>query len=131
METIELEEYLEANPPRGFEPKPYYEPDSDVLFFFFKEDEAYARRVDDTFTVYLSFKNEEPVGFELKGLKHMMKAAAALGKRQGKLRFVLEHAAFKSAANRSENIGYMTAINRGVDETITPEADNLLELSLT
>jgi hypothetical protein len=48
----------------------YYE-DSDSLEYVRRDEPTIYRRIDDTLTLILSMQSREPVGFQLKGFKHL------------------------------------------------------------
>ena len=69
-----LEDYLRENEPEGFRPFPCYVPENDSLTFFFRNHESFARRIDSLLTIYLSLDTEDLVGFEIKGVRHILSA---------------------------------------------------------
>src|SRR5436305_10527307 len=71
MATNQLTEYLKGRKCQGFNPRPYYCKTGDFLTYYFKNDECFAERLDDTLTVYLSMQDREFVGFKLKGVEHL------------------------------------------------------------
>jgi hypothetical protein len=74
-----LEEYLEANRPRGFRGVPHYFAQGDFVTYYFRNDPCYAERVDDLLTVFLTFDSNEVVGCKIKGVKHILRTAGNFG----------------------------------------------------
>lgn len=70
---------LASGEPRSFVPRPYYEPETDALIYYFKNEKSYSKRITKYFTVFLSCEDESLVGFEVKSLEVIMKAIADLG----------------------------------------------------
>jgi hypothetical protein len=80
----ELADYLKAKR-RGmgeFEPKPYYESDTDSLIYYFLDVSSYSKRVTRYFTVFLANEDNSLVGIEVKGLTTIMRAVENLGEVQ-------------------------------------------------
>jgi hypothetical protein len=67
-----LTAYLEGKTAKGFEPRPVYSPDGDFLTFYFRNDEAYAERVDEVLTVYRAIESRELVGCKIKGVRRLV-----------------------------------------------------------
>jgi hypothetical protein len=74
-----LKEYLQSNPPKGFQPVPHYFAAEDFLTFYFRDERCFAKRVDDLLTVYLSTDSRELVGFKIKGVRHIIERAGTFG----------------------------------------------------
>ena len=53
---------------KPFRPRPRHSPAGDCLFFYFREDESWADRVDELLTVYRAFATDRVVGFKLKNV---------------------------------------------------------------
>ena len=75
----ELMTLLETTKPRGFEPRPYFGPEEDSLTFYFKNTESYGKRVDELLTLFLSVKNDELVGCQVKGVRKNLKRLGRFG----------------------------------------------------
>ena len=89
--AADLMKYLETTKPAGFEPRPYYGSEEDSLTFYFDNAESYGKRVDELLTLFLSVKNDELVGCQVKGVR---KNLARLGRfgvaiKHGKVRLDL------------------------------------------
>jgi len=74
----DLMDYLKTHPCKGFRPAPRYSAPGDFVTFYFREERAFARRVDDLLTVYLSMETKELVGCKIKGVKHLLQTAGSL-----------------------------------------------------
>jgi hypothetical protein len=87
----DLMKYLETVKPRGFEPCPYYGAEEDCLTFYFDKAESYGKRVDDLLTLFLSVKNDELVGCQVKGVRKYLKRLGhfGIGIKHGKVRLDL------------------------------------------
>lgn len=77
MET--LIEYVKANKPQGFTPRPFYSVEGDSLTFYFEDEASYRERVDDFLTLYRSIKTEKLVGCQVKGLPKALKLLGDFG----------------------------------------------------
>ena len=75
----ELMEYLADKKADAFRPHPHYQRESDSITFFFKDEDAIARRVDDLLTVYVSAKTEELVGAKIKGVQQILRTLGSFG----------------------------------------------------
>ncbi|MBI2926908.1 MAG: hypothetical protein HYY24_14525 [Verrucomicrobia bacterium] len=75
----DLTEYLEGKRPGEFSPRPVYVPEGDSLFFYFKEDESYAERVDELLTVYRSQATGKMVGCQIKNVRSLLKQMGDFG----------------------------------------------------
>jgi hypothetical protein len=62
-----------------FHAQPYYEPETDSLIFYIRDESAYSKRVTKYFTVFLSNEDDSLVGIEVKGLKVISRAIEDLG----------------------------------------------------
>jgi hypothetical protein len=74
-----LTEYLRGRKAKRFVPRPMYFPDGDFVSYFLKDERAYARRVDDLLTVYVSMKTDELVGCKIKGVRRLLKKLGEFG----------------------------------------------------
>ena len=68
----QLTEYMKGKKCEGFTPHPYYSMEGDFLTYYFTDDDSYAKRIDDTLTVFLSMFEHEFVGFKLKGIRNLL-----------------------------------------------------------
>jgi hypothetical protein len=75
----DLMKFLETAKPKGFEPRPYFGPEEDSLTFYFDNAESYGKRVDDLLTLFLSVKNDELVGCQVKGIRKNLKRLGNFG----------------------------------------------------
>lgn len=64
--------------PGPFESEPFYSSEGDCLFWFFRDQEHYAERVDDLVTAYRAFEGGGIVGLQVKGVKRILRAARDL-----------------------------------------------------
>jgi hypothetical protein len=67
-----LIEYLNGKKVEDFVQKPIYSQNGDFLTIFFEDKDAYAHRVDELLTVYLSETDNELVGCKIKGIKQIL-----------------------------------------------------------
>ena len=74
-----LTEYLASAKCEKFEPKPMYSAQGDFLTFFFRDDDAYEKRVDELLTVYLAESTNELVGCKIKGVTQILKTLGNFG----------------------------------------------------
>jgi len=75
-----LIEYLNnQNPTEEFKPYAEYIPEADSIEFFFEPDQAYAERVDNVLTVYMTMDGDHIVGCEIKGIKHLLDVMGNFG----------------------------------------------------
>ena len=73
--TMDLNEYIEANPPKGFSPVPHYFRDGDYVSRFLTNERCVATRIDETLTLYHSDATGDLVGYKIKGIKWLTKFA--------------------------------------------------------
>ncbi len=64
--------------PGPFESAPYYTSEGDCLFWFFRDQEYYAERIDDLVTVYRALDGRGIVGVQVEGIKRLLRAAREL-----------------------------------------------------
>lgn len=57
---------------RGFKAEPWYNKYGDCVVFKSEDVGVVAERIDDILTLYYSIEGRRPVGFQLKGVKHLM-----------------------------------------------------------
>ena len=74
-----LTEYLATAKCGEFKPKPMYSVHGDFLTFFFRDDDAYEKRVDELLTIYLSESTKELVGCKIKGVKDILRTLGNFG----------------------------------------------------
>jgi hypothetical protein len=74
-----LTEYLTSTRCGKFTPEPMYSAQGDFLTFFFQDDDAYERRVDELLTIYLSESTDELVGCKIKGVSEILKTLGDFG----------------------------------------------------
>jgi hypothetical protein len=74
-----LTKYLASAKCEHFEPKPLYSAQGDFLTFFFRDDDAYEKRVDELLTVYLAEADDELVGCKIKGVTQILKTLGNFG----------------------------------------------------
>jgi hypothetical protein len=65
-------EYMKGRKVKNFASHPYYSREGDFLTYYFRDDDFYAQRIDDTLTVYLSMEENDFVGFKLKGIRNLL-----------------------------------------------------------
>jgi hypothetical protein len=75
----DLMEYLAGKEPGEFTPRPHYCRDADSLTFFFRDEDAIAKRVDDLLTVYVAADGGELVGAKIKGVKRVLSTLGNFG----------------------------------------------------
>ena len=73
MEKINLTEYILSHRPGKFRPIPIYIEESDSVVYFLENTDYYAKRINELFTVYLRMDDDELMGVEIKGIKHLLK----------------------------------------------------------
>ena len=66
-----LADYVEGEP--GFRAEPWYNPHGDCLVFKSEEVAVVAHRVDEILTVYESAETGKTIGFQIKGVGHLLK----------------------------------------------------------
>lgn len=79
MEKINLTEYILSHRPGKFRPVPIYIEESDSVLYFLENTDYYAKRIDDLLTVYLQMDNNELMGIEIKGIKHLLEMLGSFG----------------------------------------------------
>jgi hypothetical protein len=128
MDATKLIDYLNEHEPLGFEAGPCYVPESDTLIVFTSETESYAKRIDEYLTIYLAIGTDEPVGFEIKGLRRHVENARKLnvGGSAGSIHWVVKALAFHGVGRSVVEVPYFEQIGRAADSAIGPEADELL-----
>jgi hypothetical protein len=67
-----LAQFLTEETVEEFTPTPYWEPETDSLIFYFKDEPSYSKRINDLATVFLSAIDDQLVGFEIKGIKRIL-----------------------------------------------------------
>jgi hypothetical protein len=106
--TEYMRELEKSEPPPFVVPQVRYGEEADSLLFYFRNDESYARRLDDLVTVFLSLAGDELVGCQVKGLRRKLKSDGNLCiaiQREGKLKLGLffHLLAFETAKPESRN----------------------------
>lgn len=76
--ATDLRELGDLPRPGAFESAPYYTSEGDCLFWFFRDQEHYAERIDELVTVYRAFEGGGIVGVQIKGVKRLLRAAREL-----------------------------------------------------
>ena len=69
--------------PGEFSPRPYYDAESDALFFFARDVQSYAKRLNSTLTLYLSVEDDTLVGCKVKSVQHILKHMKRLKQNYG------------------------------------------------
>jgi len=77
MEEHFLADRVEGEP--GFVPRPWYNPEGDCIVFKSRNVAVVAERVDGILTLYLSAEDGRPVGFQIKGVRHLLKELGCEG----------------------------------------------------
>ena len=67
-----LAQFLKSEPSVPFTPIPFWEPETDSLIFYFKNEPSYSRRLNPLMTVFLSARDDRMVGCEVKGIKRIL-----------------------------------------------------------
>lgn len=62
-----------------FTARPYYEPDSDSLIFYARDEQSYAKRINNLLTLYLASDDDSLVGCEIKSVKRMLRIGGDFG----------------------------------------------------
>jgi len=62
-----------------FSPSPYYERESDSVVFYARDEQSYAKRLNDQLTIFVSTHDDSLVGCEVKGVTRMLKIAGDYG----------------------------------------------------
>jgi hypothetical protein len=70
-----LMDYLANHPFQEFRSVPQYFETGDFLSYFIRDEQSYAKRIDEYLTVYHSITSEEIVGFKIKGVRHVIEKA--------------------------------------------------------
>ncbi len=65
-----------------FAPNPFYEPITDSLLMYIRDERSYAKRISKHFTIFVSNSDDTLVGFEIKGVTDICKAIGSDGLRQ-------------------------------------------------
>ena len=66
---LNLTEYIQKHPHKGFDGQPHYYEDGDYLTFFAKEDRCYSVRINELLTIYVSSSDRSSlVGCKIKGI---------------------------------------------------------------
>lgn len=65
-----------------FQPKPFYEPITDSILMYLRNERSYAKRISKHFTLFASNSDDTLVGFEIKGVKDICRAIETDGMRQ-------------------------------------------------
>ena len=70
-----IEEAWEAlgTPSRKFQPKPFYDEESDSITFYISDAPSHRKRIDPLVTLYISSETEEIVGCHLKFIKAILR----------------------------------------------------------
>jgi len=71
----------------AFTPKPYYDGAGDTLFFYARDAQSYAKRLNPLLTLFLATDDNRLVGFKIKGVQRILRRMERLGMEK----FVLEH----------------------------------------
>jgi|GEM_PF-3398412 len=126
-----LMQYLDENEPEGFTSEPFYVEENDTFTLFFTNDLAYAKRLDEFVTVYLSFETGEPVGVVLKGLRRCIENAKSLdvAGQFGNLSYAIKHVGVVNSTRNPESKAIFQSLNRSVESMEIPDFDELLKVS--
>ena len=71
MEKHFLADFVSGKP--GFVPEPWYNPEGDCIIYKSEDVAVIAERIDGTLTLFLSADKGEPIGFQIKGIQHLIK----------------------------------------------------------
>lgn len=74
-----LAQFLKSVNSVPFSPTPYWEPETDALIFYFKDEPSYSRRLNPLMTVFLSAHDSRLVGCEVKGIKRILDRIKRIG----------------------------------------------------
>jgi hypothetical protein len=74
-----LTEYLAEAKCGEFKPEPMYSVQGDFLTYFFDDDDAFEKRVDELLTIYISESTNDLVGCKIKGVSHILKTLGDFG----------------------------------------------------
>lgn len=66
-----------------FEARPYYEPETDAVIFYFRNERSYSKRITRYFTIFLSIDDDSLVGFEVTGIRGGTKGDKTRSRRHG------------------------------------------------
>lgn len=66
----------------AFEQKPFYEPITDSILMYFRNERSYAKRISKHFTLFVSNEDDSLVGFEIKGVYDICRALESEGTQQ-------------------------------------------------
>ena len=58
---------------------PQYSEHGDCLSLYFKDEDSYGERVDNILTVFRSMADDELIGFEIKGVRKILRKLGQLG----------------------------------------------------
>ena len=72
----DLASHLKATELAEFAPTPYYEPETDSLILYFRDESSYSKRVTEYLTVFLDNSDNSLVGIEVTGVSRMLQVAA-------------------------------------------------------
>jgi len=76
MEKHFLADVLSDKP--GFKAEAFYNPYGDCLEYYTVNEEAYADRIDSLITLHRSMLDDRVIGFEIKGIRHILKDHQAM-----------------------------------------------------
>ncbi len=76
----DLMTYLEMTNPSGFEQRPFYGSEEDSLTYYFDNAESYGKRVDELLTLFLSVRNDELVGWQVKSVRENLERLGHFGR---------------------------------------------------
>lgn len=74
----DLAQYLKDAKPGSFQAQPYYEPETDSLIYYFRDEQSYSKRITKHLTLFLSCNDDSLVGCEMKGIGANLRAALGL-----------------------------------------------------
>jgi len=75
----EFAELLMRGTAKRFEPRPFYEPHTDSLIFYFRNEPSYSKRITKYLTLFLASRDDRLIGLEIKSVKTITKAIENLG----------------------------------------------------
>ncbi len=82
--------------------KPYYSADADAIFFYARDAQSYAKRLNSLVTLFLSCEDDTLVGVKLKSLKRIIAGLKRIGE---------QHPEFKlTVADRKIKLGILIAL---------------------
>jgi hypothetical protein len=67
-----LAKYLKTAKIAEFCPAPFYEPETDSLIFYIRNEQSYSRRLNAQLTLFLATKDRSFVGCEIKGVRQLI-----------------------------------------------------------